>query len=65
MGVVNAWRFGRQAAGTSLVTTGVTWTVWQVADTTHSCPPVMVWVLITVAGCILVRGKKKSQASAD
>ena len=56
---MNALRFGRRAVGTSLLCTGLTWTVWQIVDTSHGCPPLAAWVLVSVVGFILVRDRKK------
>lgn len=56
---MTAYQFSRRTAGTSLLASGLTWSVWTVLDNGGERPPLIVWLLISLLGFVLLRCKQK------
>lgn len=51
---MNLVNVGRSAAGISLLTTGLTWTCWELMDDGLGGPPLGVWVVVALIGFVLL-----------
>lgn len=62
---MTAFQFGRAAAGTSLLATGLSGACMQFFAADHACPPVIVWLLIALTGFVLIPKPWGRKARSD